>query len=170
MRMRAVWNGAVLAESDDTVVVEGNHYFPPESLNRQYFTTSATHTVCPWKGIASYHTVTVDGVANPDAAWFYPHPTPLARKVKDRVAFWRSVRIEPVAEAADRRFGAMTEQVDVTIVGLGPGGSATRPPIGMTRSRSIASPARAGRFVRGWAAGRTGAGRRRRPDLRRASR
>jgi hypothetical protein len=67
MRMRAVWNGAVLAESDDTVVVEGNHYFPPESLNRQYFTTSATHTVCPWKGIASYHTVTVDGVANPDA-------------------------------------------------------------------------------------------------------
>jgi uncharacterized protein (DUF427 family) len=103
MRMRAVWNGAVLAESDDTVVVEGNHYFPPKSLNRQYFTTSATHTVCPWKGIASYHTVTVDGVANPDAAWFYPHPTSLARKVKDRVAFWHGVRVEPVAEAADRR-------------------------------------------------------------------
>lgn len=103
MRMRAVWNGAVLAESNDTIVVEGNHYFPPESLNRQYFTASATHTVCPWKGVASYHTLTVDGVTNPDAAWFYPHPLPLARKVKDRVAFWHGVRVEPVGETAGRR-------------------------------------------------------------------
>lgn len=101
MTMRAVWNGAVLAESNDTVVVEGNHYFPPESLNRQYFTGSATHTVCPWKGIASYHTVTVDGVSNPDAAWFYPHPKPLAHNVKDRVAFWHGVVVEAIPETAE---------------------------------------------------------------------
>ena len=103
MRMRAVWNGAVLAESDDTVVVEGNHYFPAESLDRRYFTASPTHTFCAWKGVASYHTVTVGGVANPAAAWFYPHPTPLARRVKDRVAFWHGVRVEPVPETADRQ-------------------------------------------------------------------
>jgi uncharacterized protein (DUF427 family) len=101
--MRAVWNGAVLAESDDTVVVEANHYFPAESLDRQYFTASSTRTLCVWKGVASYHTVTVDGVANQDAAWFYPHPTPLARKVKDRVAFWHGVTVEPVPETANRQ-------------------------------------------------------------------
>jgi uncharacterized protein (DUF427 family) len=100
MTVRAVWNGAVLAESDDTVVVEGNHYFPVESLRREYFTASRTHTVCPWKGIASYYAVTVDGVTNPAAAWFYPHPTPLARKVKGRVAFWRGVDVHVVAEEA----------------------------------------------------------------------
>jgi uncharacterized protein (DUF427 family) len=106
MRVRAVWNGAVLADSDDTVVVEGNHYFPPESVNWQYFTRSSAHTVCPWKGIASYHTVVVDGVENRDAAWFYSHPSPLARRVKGRVAFWHGVFVEPVAEnesAVDRR-------------------------------------------------------------------
>jgi uncharacterized protein (DUF427 family) len=103
MRMRAAWHSTVLAESDDTVVVEGNHYFPPESLNWQYFTGSTTHTVCPWKGVASYHTVSVDGVSNPDAAWFYPHPTPLARKVKNRVAFWHGVQVDPVSETADRQ-------------------------------------------------------------------
>ncbi len=98
MTVRAVFNGTVIAESDDTVVVEGNHYFPAESLHREYFTGSSTHTVCPWKGIASYYTVTVDGVANPDAAWFYSHPTPLARKVKNRVAFWRGVDVRVVAD------------------------------------------------------------------------
>jgi uncharacterized protein (DUF427 family) len=107
MRVRAVWNGVVLADSADTVVVEGNHYFPPESVNRQYFTPSSSHTVCPWKGIASYHTVVVDGGSNRDAAWFYPHPSLLARRIKGRVAFWHGVRVEPVdaepvTEPADR--------------------------------------------------------------------
>jgi len=96
MRVRAIWNGAVLADSDDTVVVEGNHYFPHESVNWQYFTPSRTHTLCPWKGVASYHTVEVDGVSNPDAAWFYPHPSPLARRVKNRVAFWNGVGVAAV--------------------------------------------------------------------------
>lgn len=91
--MRAVWNGAVLAESDDTIVVEGNHYFPAESLNRQYFDTSSNKSLCPWKGLASYYSITVDGVTNTDAAWYYPHPSPLARKVKNRVAFWKDVQV-----------------------------------------------------------------------------
>jgi uncharacterized protein (DUF427 family) len=103
MTMRAVWNGAVLAESEDTVVVEGNHYFPPQSLDRQYFTASSTHTVCPWKGIASYHTLTVDGASNPDAAWFYPDPKPAAAQIKDRVAFWHGVQVQAVPDATDRR-------------------------------------------------------------------
>jgi uncharacterized protein (DUF427 family) len=101
MTMRAVWNGAVLAESDDTVVVEGNRYFPPQSLNRQYFTGSSTHTVCPWKGIASYHTIIVDGAANPDAAWFYPDPNPAAGQIRDRIAFWHGVQVEAVPHATD---------------------------------------------------------------------
>lgn len=100
MTVRAVWNGQVIAESDDTVVVEDNHYVPAESLRREYLTASGTRTVCPWKGLASYYTLTVDGVSNPDAAWFYPHPTPLARQVKDRVAFWRGVDVQVVADPA----------------------------------------------------------------------
>ncbi|MDQ4145192.1 MAG: DUF427 domain-containing protein [Actinomycetota bacterium] len=91
---KAVWNGAVLAESDDTVVVEGNHYFPKESLNEKYFRESPTHSVCPWKGVASYYTVEVDGHTNPDAAWYYPEASLLAKKIEDRVAFWRGVKIE----------------------------------------------------------------------------
>jgi uncharacterized protein (DUF427 family) len=98
MRVRAVWNGTVLAESDDTVVVEGNHCFPPESLRRQYLTVSRTHSLCPWKGVAAYYAVTVDGLSNPDAAWFYARPSPLARKIKNRVAFWRGVQVEAVAD------------------------------------------------------------------------
>ncbi len=82
MTMRAIWNGAVLAESDDTVVVEGNHYFPEESLRKEYFTPTRSATICPWKGKASYYTLTVDGVTSKDAAWQYQHPLPLARKVK----------------------------------------------------------------------------------------
>jgi uncharacterized protein (DUF427 family) len=93
MTVRAIWNGAVLAESDDTVVVGGNHYFPPESLNWKYVSKSRSHTLCPWKGIASHYTVTVDGRTNPDAAWCYPHPIPFARKVKNRVAFWKGIEI-----------------------------------------------------------------------------
>ncbi|MFN8214934.1 MAG: DUF427 domain-containing protein, partial [Candidatus Nanopelagicales bacterium] len=79
--MRATWNGAVLAESDATVIVEGNHYFPPDSLNREYFSDSDTHTVCPWKGTASYYSVTVDGQVNEDAAWVYPQPKEAASEI-----------------------------------------------------------------------------------------
>ena len=91
---RAIWNGTVLAESDDIVVVEGNLYFPRESLAQDRFRPSQTHTVCPWKGTASYLSVVVDGEENPDAAWFYPDPKPAAADIRDRVAFWRGVRIE----------------------------------------------------------------------------
>ncbi|MBH0780281.1 DUF427 domain-containing protein [Nocardia bovistercoris] len=93
MSVQAVWNGAVLAESEDTVVVEGNHYFPVDSIVAEYFSGSDTHTVCPWKGTASYYTVTVDGKSNTDAAWFYPEPKSEAERIRDRVAFWRGVDI-----------------------------------------------------------------------------
>ncbi|MEU0507056.1 DUF427 domain-containing protein [Nocardia sp. NPDC005998] len=93
MSVRAVWNGIVLAESDDTVVVEGNHYFPVGSLNGEYFRDSDTHTVCGWKGLASYYTVEVEGAKNPDAAWYYPDPKPEAEQVRDRVAFWKGVDV-----------------------------------------------------------------------------
>ena len=93
--MRATWNGAVLAESDATVIVEGNHYFPPESLKREYFSDSDTHTVCPWKGTASYYSVTVDGQVNEDAAWVYPQPKEAASEIADHVAFWRGVEVLP---------------------------------------------------------------------------
>ena len=91
--MKATWNGTVLAESENTVVVEGNHYFPADSLNRDYFQDSGTTTVCPWKGTASYYSVMVDGQENRDAAWFYPAPREAAAEIKDRVAFWRGVEI-----------------------------------------------------------------------------
>lgn len=84
----------MLAESADTVVVEGNHYFPPDAVDRQYLRASDTHTQCPWKGTASYWTVVVDGVENPDAAWYYPAPKPAASEITDRVAFWRGVVVE----------------------------------------------------------------------------
>ena len=92
--VRACWNGAVIAESTDTVVVEGNHYFPVEAVDRQYLRDSDTHSVCPWKGTASYYTVVVDGRENPDAAWYYPEPKDAARAVTGRVAFWRGVEVE----------------------------------------------------------------------------
>lgn len=92
--MRALWNGVVVAESDATVVVEGNHYFPPASLNREYFVDSDTHTVCPWKGTASYYSITVDGQTNVDAAWVYPTPKEAASEIADHVAFWRGVKVE----------------------------------------------------------------------------
>ncbi len=91
--MKAIWNGAVLAESDDTIVVEGNHYFPASSLNRDYFTESKTKSLCPWKGIASYYSIVVDGAENTDAAWYYRKPFPFAKKVKNRVAFWNGVEV-----------------------------------------------------------------------------
>ncbi len=95
---RAIWNGAVIAESDDTVVVEGNHYFPLESIKNEYLVESDAHTVCPWKGVASYYTLEVDGERNVDAAWYYPEPKRAAEKVRGRVAFWRGVRVVPTEE------------------------------------------------------------------------
>ena len=92
---KAIWHGTVLADSDATQVVEGNHYFPPESIKREHFTRSDTETVCPWKGTASYHTVVVDDVENADAAWFYPEPKDAAKHIKDHVAFWRGVEVVP---------------------------------------------------------------------------
>lgn len=93
--MKAIWNGKVLAESDDTIVVEGNHYFPATSLNRQYFKPSETHSTCPWKGRASYYDIVVDGRVNKDTAWYYPELTKAAQAVKGRVAFWRGIGVMP---------------------------------------------------------------------------
>lgn len=98
--IRAIWNGVVVAETPRAKRVEGNHYFPPESLKRQYFIDSPTRSLCPWKGIARYYTLQVDGEVNPDAAWYYPHPIPLARRIKNHVAFWNGVTIEGTQEAA----------------------------------------------------------------------
>lgn len=95
MRMQAVFNDTVIAESDDTVVVEGNHYFPADTLRRQYVAPSATTSVCPWKGTASYYSVEVDGATSQDAVWYYPEPSERAQQVKDRVAFWRGVEVRP---------------------------------------------------------------------------
>jgi len=92
--MKATWNDAVIAESNDTVVVEGNHYFPAESVNRAYLEPSDTHTTCPWKGEASYYSLTVNGQTNKDAAWYYPVPRVAAAEIKDRVAFWKGVKVE----------------------------------------------------------------------------
>ncbi len=91
--MKATWKGVVLAESNDTVVVESNHYFPPEAVHREYFAESATHTRCPWKGLASYYSIEVEGQSNPDAAWYYPDPSDAARHIKDHVAFWKGVQV-----------------------------------------------------------------------------
>jgi len=92
--MKATWKNTVLAESNDTVVVEGNHYFPLESVKQEYFVESSSHTTCPWKGEASYYDVVVNGETNRDAAWYYPEPKDAAAQIKDRVAFWRGVKVE----------------------------------------------------------------------------
>jgi uncharacterized protein (DUF427 family) len=98
--IRAVWNGVVLAETPRTKFIEGNHYFPPESLRRDYFTDGPTRSLCPWKGIARYYTIHANGQTNPNAAWYYPRPWPLARilGIKDHVAFWNGVTIEGTRE------------------------------------------------------------------------
>lgn len=93
--MRAVWNGAILAESEETIVVEGNHYFSPASIKEEFFRQSDLHTTCPWKGQASYWDVAVGDEANEGAAWYYPDPLSAANEIKDYVAFWRGVEIEP---------------------------------------------------------------------------
>ena len=91
---KAIWNGAVLAQSDRTEVVEGNQYFPPDSINREYFQESDTHTTCGWKGVASYYNVVVDGQTNKDAAWYYPTPKDAAKNITGYIAFWRGVKVE----------------------------------------------------------------------------
>jgi uncharacterized protein (DUF427 family) len=91
---KAIWNGAVIAESDRTVVVEGNHYFPPDAVKAEHLSPSATHTTCGWKGEASYYDVVVDGRTNRDAAWYYPDPLPAAKQIAGHLAFWRGVTVE----------------------------------------------------------------------------
>lgn len=92
--MKAIWNGKVLAESSNTKIIEGNHYFPSDSVNREYLKSSDTHTTCPWKGKASYYNVEVDGQLNKDAAWFYPEPKKMANEIENYVAFWKGVSVE----------------------------------------------------------------------------
>ena len=96
---QAVWKGAVLAESDHTVRLEGNHYFPLESLRREFLAPSQTTSVCPWKGTASYYDVTVDGQVNKGAAWYYPQPSPAAAQIRDHVAFWHGVQVRRVGDS-----------------------------------------------------------------------
>jgi uncharacterized protein (DUF427 family) len=91
--MKAMWRNVILAESNDTVVVEGNHYFPPDSINKQHFKKSETHTTCPWKGLASYYHIDVDGEINKDAAWYYPDPKDAAKNIKNYIAFWKGVEV-----------------------------------------------------------------------------
>ena len=91
---KAIWEGSVLAESPRTVVVEGNHYFPPDSVHKEYLHPSSETSVCPWKGKASYYDVEVNGKTNPGAAWYYPEPKEAAKEIKDHVAFWRGVKVE----------------------------------------------------------------------------
>ncbi len=92
--MKAIWNGEVIAESDDTVVVEGNHYFPPSQIRKEFYKSSDTHTVCPWKGTAIYYSLEVEGKVNKDAAWYYPETSTLANNIKGYVAFWKGVEVK----------------------------------------------------------------------------
>ena len=91
--MKASWENTVLAESDDTIVIEGNHYFPPDAIKKQLFRASATHSTCPWKGVASYYNVQIGDKVNEDAAWYYPEPKDAAKSIKNYVAFWRGVKV-----------------------------------------------------------------------------
>ena len=91
--VEARWNGAVIARSDDTVIVEGNHYFPRDAVDAAVLRPSDTTSVCPWKGTAHYHSLAIDGADNRDAAWYYPDPKPAAAEIKDRIAFWKGVKV-----------------------------------------------------------------------------
>ena len=91
--MKAIWKNVILAESPHTIVVEGNHYFPPQAVNKEYLRESETHTTCPWKGVASYYDIEVDGQINRNAAWYYAQPSAAASRIKDHVAFWRGVKV-----------------------------------------------------------------------------
>ncbi len=92
--MKATWNNRVIAESDETVIVESNHYFPRSAIKSEFFKTSPTHSTCPWKGEASYFSIEVDGKINKDAAWYYPEPKAEAAHIKDRIAFWKGVKVQ----------------------------------------------------------------------------
>jgi uncharacterized protein (DUF427 family) len=91
--MKAIWKGPILAESNHTIVVEGNHYFPPDGVNKQYFKPSDTHSTCPWKGQASYYHIEVEGEVNKDSAWYYPDPKDAAQNIKNHIAFWKGVEV-----------------------------------------------------------------------------
>jgi uncharacterized protein (DUF427 family) len=91
--VKAIWNGVVLAESDETVMVEGNHYFPPETIKSEFFKVSSSHTTCHWKGLASYYSVEVDGKINNNAAWYYPAPKDAAKDITGHIAFWKGVQV-----------------------------------------------------------------------------
>jgi uncharacterized protein (DUF427 family) len=92
--MKAVWNNQIIAESNDTIVIENNHYFPAESINKDFYKSSDTNSTCAWKGVASYYTLNVEGEENKDAAWYYPEVSPLAKEIKGYVAFWKGVEIQ----------------------------------------------------------------------------
>tara|TARA_R110002153_G_scaffold107944_7_gene248213 strand:- start:751 stop:1032 length:282 start_codon:yes stop_codon:yes gene_type:complete len=92
--IKAIWNNTVIAESDDTVVIEGNHYFPPKYIKQEFFKANETHTTCPWKGVASYYDIEVNDSVNKDAAWYYPEVSPLAKSIKGYVAFWKGVAVK----------------------------------------------------------------------------
>ncbi|OGX87627.1 hypothetical protein BEN47_00180 [Hymenobacter lapidarius] len=92
--MKAIWNNTVIAESNDTVVVENNHYFPADAIKKEFFEDSVAQTSCPWKGRASYYSLSVNGEKNKDAAWYYPEPKDAAKEIKGRVAFWKGVKVE----------------------------------------------------------------------------
>ncbi len=100
--MRATWHGVTIAESERTIRVEGNHYFPAEDVRREFLRPSTTHTRCPWKGTASYYSVAVNGQSLSDAAWYYPDPSPAAASIAGHIAFWRGVKVERVREPGDR--------------------------------------------------------------------
>lgn len=91
---KAIWNDVVIAESEKTIVIEGNHYFPPETIKTEFFKSNETHTTCPWKGVASYYNIEVNGKMNNDAAWFYPEVSAMAEAIKGYVAFWKGVQVE----------------------------------------------------------------------------
>lgn len=91
--MKAIWNNTVIAESTNTVVIEGNHYFPHDAIHKEFFVMSDTHSLCPWKGEAHYYSLVVDGKENTDAAWFYPEVSALAKGIKNHVAFWKGVSV-----------------------------------------------------------------------------
>jgi len=93
--MKAIWNNQLIAESNETLVIEGNHYFPLESVKKEFLQSSDNKTTCPWKGLASYYTLSVNGKENKDAVWYYPEPKDAAKEIKDRVAFWRGVEVHP---------------------------------------------------------------------------
>ena len=92
--MKAIWNNQIIADSNETIIIEGNHYFPHDSIKQEFFKSSETHTICPWKGTASYYNLVVDGKENADAAWYYPEVSELAKGIKNYVAFWRGVQVE----------------------------------------------------------------------------